>query len=236
MILPCRSLTVLHRRLTHAEFAAKHTHTPLLFLTRGPRSNNPLSLPRGVRTKTVKRHSRIIVEKYYSRLTLDFHTNKRVVGEVAIVPSKRMRNKIAGFTTHLMKRIQAGPVRGISLKLQEEERERRLDFVPEVSALDPKVARRRETNARESRARARALPAEDPKGTGEWGEGERERAACGTHVWSSTRYPCRLCVLTLCPPPRATQVWDGVVDSVTKEMVDELGFSEINVSVNDNAR
>ncbi|GMH78049.1 hypothetical protein TrLO_g14723, partial [Triparma laevis f. longispina] len=72
----------------------------------------------------------------YTRLTLDFHTNKRIVDEVAIVPSKRMRNKIAGFTTHLMKRIQRGPVRNISLKLQEEERERRMDFVPEVSALE----------------------------------------------------------------------------------------------------
>jgi small subunit ribosomal protein S17e len=68
-------------------------------------------------------------------LTLDFHVNKRLVGEVAIIPSKRMRNKIAGFITHLMKRIQRGPVRGISLKLQEEERERRLDFVPEVFFL-----------------------------------------------------------------------------------------------------
>ena len=93
----------------------------------------------GVRTKTVKKSARVIIEKYYSRLTLDFHTNKRVTGEVAIIPSKRMRNKIAGFVTHLMKRIAKGPVRGISLKLQEEERERRMDFVPERSAIEQDV-------------------------------------------------------------------------------------------------
>ena len=55
---------------------------------------------------------------------------------MAIIQSKRVRNKIAGFTTHLMKRIQRGPVRGISLKLQEEERERRMDFVPDQSAIN----------------------------------------------------------------------------------------------------
>lgn len=54
----------------------------------------------------------------------------------AIVPSKRLRNKIAGFTTHLMRRIEKGPVRGISFKLQEEERERKDNYVPEVSALN----------------------------------------------------------------------------------------------------
>ncbi|KAJ3306031.1 40S ribosomal protein S17 [Kappamyces sp. JEL0829] len=88
-----------------------------------------------VRTKTVKRASRVIIEKYYPRLTQDFQVNKKICDEVAIITSKRLRNKIAGFTTHLMKRISKGPVRGISFKLQEEERERKDNYVPEVSAL-----------------------------------------------------------------------------------------------------
>eukprot|EP00919_Chromeraceae_sp_WS-2016_P003450 GHVR01008378.1.p1 GENE.GHVR01008378.1~~GHVR01008378.1.p1 ORF type:complete len:148 (+),score=15.27 GHVR01008378.1:45-446(+) len=89
-----------------------------------------------VRTKTVKKASRQIVEKYYSKLTLDFQINKKISEEVAVIPSKRLRNKIAGFITHLMKRIQKGPVRGISLKLQEEERERRMEFIPDASEIN----------------------------------------------------------------------------------------------------
>ncbi|MFS7948983.1 putative ribosomal protein S17e [Helianthus anomalus] len=68
-------------------------------------------------------------------MTLDFHTNKKILEEVAVIPSKRLHNKIVRFSTHLMKRIQKGPVRGISLKLQEEGRERRMDFVPDESAI-----------------------------------------------------------------------------------------------------
>jgi small subunit ribosomal protein S17e len=78
----------------------------------------------------------VLTHQFYPRLTLDFHTNKKICDEVAVIPSKRLRNKIAGFTTHLMRRytlihqkltnrIQKGPVRGISFKLQEEERERK---------------------------------------------------------------------------------------------------------------
>ena len=80
-----------------------------------------------VRTKTVKRAARQLIEKFYPKMSLDFHYNKRVLDDVAIVPSKRIRNKIAGYAPKLMKRIQKGPVRGISLKLQEEEREKRMD-------------------------------------------------------------------------------------------------------------
>ena len=90
-----------------------------------------------VRTKTVKRSARALVEKYYSKLGLDFHNNKRVVDDAAVVPSKRVRNMIAGFTTHLMRRLDQGQtIKGISLKLQEEERERRMDYIPSTSAID----------------------------------------------------------------------------------------------------
>lgn len=70
---------------------------------------------------------------------MDFHTNKRIVEEVAIIPTKPLRNKIAGFVTHLMKRLRHSQVRGISIKLQEEERERRDNYVPEVSALEQDI-------------------------------------------------------------------------------------------------
>ena len=70
-----------------------------------------------IKNKTVKRAARELIEKYYYKLTNDFDLNKMILQQVADVPSKRVRNKIAGFTTHLMRRIQKGPVKGVSLKV-----------------------------------------------------------------------------------------------------------------------
>ncbi|KAJ7893645.1 ribosomal S17-domain-containing protein [Mycena olivaceomarginata] len=101
---------------------------------------------------TIKRLTTIRVNPYISevgasirahiihqlpRPTLYFRTNRRIIDEVFNIPSnlKWLHNNISGFTTHLMKRIQKGPVRGISFKLQEKERERKDNYVPEVSAL-----------------------------------------------------------------------------------------------------
>jgi ribosomal protein S17E len=73
-----------------------------------------------VKTKTVKKSARFLIEKYYRYLTIDFQINKNFCDEIALIPSKKLRNKIAGFVTHLMKRMQKGPVSGISVKLQED--------------------------------------------------------------------------------------------------------------------
>jgi small subunit ribosomal protein S17e len=59
-----------------------------------------------VRNKTVKKSARTIIERFYPRLTNDFQVNKKVCQQVAIISTKRLRNKIAGFLTHLMVRIE----------------------------------------------------------------------------------------------------------------------------------
>ena len=113
-------------------------------------------------------------------LTQDFNTNKKVCDEVATIPSKRMRNKIAGYVTQLMKRISRGPVRGISLKLQEEERERRLDFVPEVSAIDlPVIEVDEDTKAMLTALNLGRLPRVQVASSG--GPGNWERSRKGRH-------------------------------------------------------
>ena len=101
-----------------------------------------------IRTKTTKRAARLVIERFYGQLSFDFQDNKRVCDEVATIPSKRMRNKIAGYVTHLMRRLERGPVRGISFKLQEQEREKRDNWMPTKSVLDkPKITVDADTKA-----------------------------------------------------------------------------------------
>ncbi len=51
----------------------------------------------------VKRISRELVNRYDRSLTTDFEQNKQFLKEIGLDVSKKLRNKIAGYVTGLMK-------------------------------------------------------------------------------------------------------------------------------------
>jgi small subunit ribosomal protein S17e len=55
-----------------------------------------------VRTKLVKRVARELLSRYSELFKRDFEHNKRVVAMLAVIPSKKLRNQIAGYITHLL--------------------------------------------------------------------------------------------------------------------------------------
>ena len=56
-----------------------------------------------VRIEMVKRISRELVNRYDRSLTTDFEQNKQFLNEIGLDVSKKLRNKIAGYVTGLMK-------------------------------------------------------------------------------------------------------------------------------------
>merc|ERR1712227_907779 len=83
-----------------------------------------------VRTKTIKKAAYSLFENYEQFLSHDFDTNKRFIVEVSEIQTKSLRNKIAGFTTHLVKKHlqNNGPMRGVVDDIQEEENEKYKDI------------------------------------------------------------------------------------------------------------
>lgn len=56
-----------------------------------------------IRTVLIKRISRELVDRYSVSFTTDFDNNKVVVDELLTNTTKRLRNRIAGYITHLVK-------------------------------------------------------------------------------------------------------------------------------------
>ncbi|RLE82443.1 MAG: 30S ribosomal protein S17e [Thermoprotei archaeon] len=63
-----------------------------------------------VRPAYVKRTARKLLQMYPDKFTTDFEHNKKMVAELTVVDSKRVRNRIAGYITRLVR-----------IKLREEE-------------------------------------------------------------------------------------------------------------------
>lgn len=89
-----------------------------------------------IRGRSIKRAARLVVEKYFNRVDADFENNLSLVRDVTVTQSKKTRNQLAGYITHLYKRILRGDVKGIYIKSYEQERERKESFIPTVGILD----------------------------------------------------------------------------------------------------
>jgi len=55
-----------------------------------------------VRPERVKRIARELLAKYPDKFTANFEENKKVLSNIAHIPSSRLRNSIAGYITRLV--------------------------------------------------------------------------------------------------------------------------------------
>lgn len=56
-----------------------------------------------IRPILVKRLARELLSRYPDKFTLDFEQNKHLVAELTDIKSKRLRNRVAGYITRLVK-------------------------------------------------------------------------------------------------------------------------------------
>ncbi|HLC77298.1 MAG TPA: 30S ribosomal protein S17e [archaeon] len=57
-----------------------------------------------IRTKDIKHAAFQIKNAYKDKLTVDFEKNKGVVKGLGLIENKRMRNRVVGYLTTIMKR------------------------------------------------------------------------------------------------------------------------------------
>ena len=83
-----------------------------------------------VRTETVKRAARELIERFPEKFTNEYEANKAAVNEVMKAPSKKLRNRIAGYVTrlkvtdaHRITMMQMSPEAQLDLGEEEEQTE-----------------------------------------------------------------------------------------------------------------
>jgi small subunit ribosomal protein S17e len=82
------------------------------------KASDPPTLRSGlgkVRTELVKRISLELMERYPNAFSADFEQNKRVLMDLNLDISKRLRNRVAGYIARTMKRrkaVEEAPVEG----------------------------------------------------------------------------------------------------------------------------
>jgi len=60
-----------------------------------------------VRPEKIKRIARELLRRYPNKFTTNFEENKKILSSIALVPSSRLRNSVAGYITRLVVISQA---------------------------------------------------------------------------------------------------------------------------------
>ena len=58
-----------------------------------------------IKNRLIKRSANDLLARYRDRFTTNFEDNKKVLGEVARIESKKIRNVLAGYLTKIMKQV-----------------------------------------------------------------------------------------------------------------------------------
>ena len=56
-----------------------------------------------VRPVFIKKVSKELIEKYPEVFSIDFEENKKLLAKYTVIQSKLVRNRVAGYLTHLIK-------------------------------------------------------------------------------------------------------------------------------------
>ncbi|MEM5776874.1 MAG: 30S ribosomal protein S17e [Candidatus Aenigmatarchaeota archaeon] len=62
-----------------------------------------------IRTTQIKNVSEKLVKMFPDKFSKNFEENKRIVSELLHIKSKDVRNKIAGYITHIVEKKQISP-------------------------------------------------------------------------------------------------------------------------------
>jgi small subunit ribosomal protein S17e len=60
-----------------------------------------------IRQTFIKRTGEELIEKFADKFTSDFEENKKAVEEVAMISTKTLRNRVAGYVTAKVKKMNA---------------------------------------------------------------------------------------------------------------------------------
>ncbi len=78
-----------------------------------------------VRPKLIKNIAKELLELYPDKFTTDFETNKRLVQLLTDIRSKKLRNRVAGYITHLVK---------LRMRARETEERTAIEAGPEITS------------------------------------------------------------------------------------------------------